>query len=108
MDAQWPVVGQFSSIGSLGPTAQQWLTSEWLHSLSCTNKPRGLGKTATALTEKKYPCLQLVSVWVMKLICITCYVSHSLCNFHFGVVFLLQVFPSVDNVKNFLEGYMGK
>ena len=40
----WPVIGQFSSIGSLGPTKDNWLCKEWLQSLSAT---RGLsGPTA--------------------------------------------------------------
>ncbi|GFS19488.1 tyrosyl-DNA phosphodiesterase 1 [Elysia marginata] len=30
----WPLVGQFSSIGSLGPDKDAWLTSEWARSLS--------------------------------------------------------------------------
>ena len=43
----WPVIGQFSSIGSLGPTSSQWLTSEWLTSLSTTRGAGiALGKTA--------------------------------------------------------------
>ncbi|GAB6021774.1 tyrosyl-DNA phosphodiesterase 1 [Chamberlinius hualienensis] len=36
VDKKWPVIGQFSSIGSLGPTSAQWLTKEWLSSLSAT------------------------------------------------------------------------
>ncbi|KAH9489505.1 tyrosyl-DNA phosphodiesterase 1 [Bulinus truncatus] len=35
----WPVVGQFSSIGSLGPTKEMWLLGEWGQSLSaCRNE----------------------------------------------------------------------
>lgn len=34
----WPVIGQFSSIGSLGPTPSSWLTSEWLTSLSACKR----------------------------------------------------------------------
>ncbi|CAB3995701.1 tyrosyl-DNA phosphodiesterase 1-like [Paramuricea clavata] len=33
----WPVIGQFSSIGSLGPDKSKWLCSEWLRSLASTN-----------------------------------------------------------------------
>jgi len=34
---KWPVIGQFSSIGSLGNDKDRWLCSEWLQSLStCT------------------------------------------------------------------------
>ncbi|XP_055351629.1 tyrosyl-DNA phosphodiesterase 1-like [Paramacrobiotus metropolitanus] len=31
--SSWPVIGQFSSIGSLGPAADKWLTGEFLDSL---------------------------------------------------------------------------
>ncbi|XP_038045909.1 tyrosyl-DNA phosphodiesterase 1-like [Patiria miniata] len=30
----WPVIGQFSSVGSLGPDKDKWLCGEWLQSLS--------------------------------------------------------------------------
>ncbi|EDO46775.1 predicted protein, partial [Nematostella vectensis] len=32
----WPVIGQFSSIGSLGPDKNKWLCGEWLQSLAAT------------------------------------------------------------------------
>ena len=53
MDESWPVVGQFSSIGSLGPASHSWLCSEWLLSLSTLKKT---GPTSM----HKYPNLQLV------------------------------------------------
>ena len=53
---QWPVVGQFSSVGSLGPASHSWLCSEWLLSLSSTRKMEGV-----ASSMHKYPNLQLVS-----------------------------------------------
>lgn len=34
VDRSWPVVGQFSSIGSLGAQPTQWLTTEWSNSLA--------------------------------------------------------------------------
>lgn len=34
MTSDWPVVGQFSSVGSLGTEPTNWLTSEWLESFS--------------------------------------------------------------------------
>nr|CUU97415.1 hypothetical transcript [Hymenolepis microstoma] len=34
VDRSWPVVGQFSSIGSLGNQPTQWLTTEWSSSLA--------------------------------------------------------------------------
>ena len=51
---EWPIVGQFSSVGSLGPTSQSWLSSEWLHSISSPHRM----KAATSL--HKYPQLKLV------------------------------------------------
>jgi len=38
VDATWPVVGQFSSIGSLGQNKDKWLCSEWLLSMSASQK----------------------------------------------------------------------
>ena len=61
VDEHWPVVGQFSSIGSLGPSSQQWLSSEWLLSLS-TN---GRKEAGAAVTMHKYPNLQLVCVGII-------------------------------------------
>ena len=52
---QWPVVAQFSSIGSLGSSPKQWLTSELLGSLS-------VWRSATlGAGPGKLPYLQLVS-----------------------------------------------
>ena len=51
----WPVVGQFSSIGSLGPSSSNWLTSEWLSSLATCR-----GKTLLE-SKGRPPQLQLVS-----------------------------------------------
>ena len=48
----WPVIGQFSSIGSLGASADNWLCGEWLDSLSEVRHGRALGTK---------PHLQLVS-----------------------------------------------
>ncbi|XP_070179716.1 tyrosyl-DNA phosphodiesterase 1-like isoform X1 [Littorina saxatilis] len=50
--SSWPVIGQFSSIGSLGATPDQWLCDEWLGSLSQCQ-----GVTPTPLHHSK---LQLV------------------------------------------------
>ena len=54
----WPVIGQFSSIGSLGPTSSHWLTSEWLTSLSTT---RSAGITAAKTAKLNLVCHTLVS-----------------------------------------------
>ncbi|XP_041353017.1 tyrosyl-DNA phosphodiesterase 1-like isoform X2 [Gigantopelta aegis] len=62
----WPVIGQFSSIGSLGSTKDTWLCKEWLQSLSAA---RGLSGPTPENN-------------------------------------LLLVFPSVNNVRSSLEGYM--
>jgi len=58
----WPVVGQFSSIGSLGDESSKWLCSEWLRSLSCCKSDKfinGLGKTSHLL-KLIYPTIQNV------------------------------------------------
>lgn len=65
----WPVIGQFSSIGSLGASADMWLRGEWLESTSAVRSDR------QTLTTSTKPRLQLV-------------------------------FPSVDNVRSSLEGYI--
>ncbi|GAV02860.1 hypothetical protein RvY_13372-2 [Ramazzottius varieornatus] len=36
---EWPLIGQFSSIGSIGPTSANWLTGEFLESLSMPAAP---------------------------------------------------------------------
>ena len=51
----WPVIGQFSSIGSLGTSADMWLRGEWLEGLSAV---RSGG--AKLLTASAKPPLQLV------------------------------------------------
>jgi tyrosyl-DNA phosphodiesterase-1 len=49
---QWPVVGQFSSIGSMGANKENWLCAEWLQSLAAgQGDSTGLGQ----------PRLQLVN-----------------------------------------------
>ncbi|XP_078673638.1 tyrosyl-DNA phosphodiesterase 1-like isoform X2 [Branchiostoma floridae x Branchiostoma belcheri] len=50
----WPVVGQFSSIGSLGADAQKWLCGEWLASLATVR-----GKPSLTLGSRQ-PQLQLI------------------------------------------------
>lgn len=63
LNPKWPVIGQFSSIGSLGNDKDRWLCSEWLQSLS----------TCAGSMSAKPP--------------------------------LHLVFPTVDDVRNSLEGY---
>jgi len=50
----WPVIGQFSSIGSLGASADGWLRGEWLDSMSQVRGGR------TPLVSSGKPHLQLV------------------------------------------------
>jgi len=50
--ASWPVIGQFSSIGSLGASADGWLRGEWLDSMSAVRR--------NVLTSTAKPQLQLV------------------------------------------------
>lgn len=59
----WPVVGQFSSIGSLGGDSSKWLCAEWLRSLACCKGDKfipGLGKTNNSLLKLIYPTIQNV------------------------------------------------
>ena len=59
---EWPVVGQFSSIGSLGDDDKKWLSSEWLRSLSCCKDEKfihGLGKSGNLL-KLIYPTIKNV------------------------------------------------
>lgn len=42
----WPVIGQFSSIGSMGANKEGWLCGEWLQSMSATKS--GAGPQANA------------------------------------------------------------
>ena len=71
----WPVVGQFSSIGSLGASPQSWMSGEWLSSLAASSKPGG--SSGGASLGSALP----------------------------GNTPLKLVFPNVDTVRNSLEGY---
>ncbi|KAM8807191.1 tyrosyl-DNA phosphodiesterase 1 [Eudromia elegans] len=63
----WPVVGQFSSIGSMGADESKWLCSEFQDSLVAT------GTSATSLLKCAVP--------------------------------IHLIYPTVDNVRQSLEGY---
>ena len=41
IDSSWPVVGQFSSIGSLGKSSDSWMCGEFLKSVSSCNRLSG-------------------------------------------------------------------
>ena len=56
LSEKWPVIGQFSSVGSLGPNSHSWLSSEWLLSLSSCKK-------IVASSLHKYPNLHLVGLY---------------------------------------------
>lgn len=73
-DECWPIVGQFSSIGSLGPDESKWLCSEFKESLLALREDgRTPGKSAALLhlvsplwskRTKKWPSLsQCVNLW---------------------------------------------
>ena len=53
VNSGWPIIGQFSSIGSLGPTSSHWLTGEWLASLSST---RGASITVAKTAKLHLVC----------------------------------------------------
>ncbi|XP_060117548.1 tyrosyl-DNA phosphodiesterase 1 isoform X4 [Heteronotia binoei] len=63
----WPVIGQFSSIGSMGADQSKWLCSEYRQSLVT------LGNSAKSLTNQEVP--------------------------------INLIYPTVDNVRQSLEGY---
>ncbi|KAL8169056.1 UNVERIFIED_CONTAM: tyrosyl-DNA phosphodiesterase 1, partial [Gekko kuhli] len=63
----WPVIGQFSSIGSMGADQSKWLCSEFRQSLVT------LGNSAKSLTNQEVP--------------------------------INLIYPTVDNVRQSLEGY---
>jgi hypothetical protein len=54
--SSWPVIGQFSSIGSLGNTTDNWLCGEWLNSLAACRISQNL---------LKKPKLHLVSTFLI-------------------------------------------
>lgn len=56
------LVGQFSSIGSLGPSAEKWLTSEFLTSLSGSGDNSLKQPTKKAKTIKSTANLSLVII----------------------------------------------
>lgn len=63
----WPVIGQFSSIGSMGADQSKWLCSEFRQSLVT------LGNSGKSLTNQEVP--------------------------------INLIYPTVDNVRQSLEGY---
>ncbi|CAK8691273.1 unnamed protein product [Clavelina lepadiformis] len=46
VDSSWPVIGQFSSIGSLGANENKWLCGEWLTSLASSNPGTFAGRVS--------------------------------------------------------------
>ena len=45
VDSNWPVIGQFSSIGSLGPSPDKWLCGELLTSLAACSSRKFFGQS---------------------------------------------------------------
>lgn len=52
--SKWPVIGQFSSIGSLGASKENWLSVEFLQSLATM---KGTSSVPLAPVEFKLVCL---------------------------------------------------
>lgn len=52
--SKWPVIGQFSSIGSLGTSKENWLSVEFLQSLATV---KGTSSVPLAPVEFKLVCL---------------------------------------------------
>ena len=67
----WPVIGQFSSIGSLGANPDQWLCDEWLSSLSQCQGMLGtpLHHSKLLLVSLQFSCLLLTLLPLMVMIC---------------------------------------
>ncbi|XP_077179581.1 tyrosyl-DNA phosphodiesterase 1-like isoform X2 [Paroedura picta] len=69
VEDSWPVIGQFSSIASIGPDESKWLCSEFRQSLAT------LGNSAESLMNQEVP--------------------------------IHLIYPTVDNVRQSLEGFPG-
>ena len=54
--SKWPVIGQFSSIGSLGASKENWLAVEFLQSLATV---KGTSSVPLASVELKLVCFQI-------------------------------------------------
>lgn len=59
MNEHWPVIGQFSSIGSLGASSHTWLCAEWLLSLSMYKRNKETAASSSSSLHR-YPNLKLV------------------------------------------------
>ena len=104
LSSSWPVVGQFSSVGSLGGSPQQWLCGEWLQSLTAVNTASsGINKLQMGTKAK----LQLVcTVYSLFLSDLYYYVfGMSLGSLVWNLCIILQIYPSKENVRLSLEGY---
>ena len=65
MTSDWPVIGQFSSIGSLGTEPNKWLTSEWLQSFSQCRKS-STGNLLQRNAKAKINLVRLLEAYVPK------------------------------------------
>ncbi|XP_065052558.1 tyrosyl-DNA phosphodiesterase 1-like isoform X2 [Rhopilema esculentum] len=60
VDRRWPVLGQFSSIGSLGPDEKKWLCAEWLESLAAVRRKPSILKANLPDLKLIFPSLENV------------------------------------------------
>nr|CAB3266878.1 tyrosyl-DNA phosphodiesterase 1-like [Phallusia mammillata] len=60
VDSTWPVIGQFSSIGSLGPNKDKWVCGEWLTSMSACQRKNQLGAVKKADLKLIFPTVDNV------------------------------------------------
>lgn len=58
VDGSWPVIGQFSSIGSLGVDESKWLCREWLQSLSSGRKKLNRDKSNVPSLKLVFPTVE--------------------------------------------------
>jgi hypothetical protein len=80
--SKWPIIGQFSSIGSLGASKENWLSVEFLQSLA---------------TVKGTSSVPLASV-PLKLVCSLVYISFlSFRSRVFAVIFLYVVMMVISS-----------
>ncbi|KAL5107828.1 Tyrosyl-DNA phosphodiesterase 1 [Taenia crassiceps] len=92
VDRSWPIVGQFSSIGSLGAQPTQWLTTEWSNSLAGYGS-RGIRLASHRVVDSFHFSMMKVNLHPR--------LSRWLSNQRLRD----QIYPSVGTVRESLEGY---
>ena len=58
----WPVTGQFSSVGSLGPTKDNWLCAEFLQSMATV---QGTSVVPLSTIDLKLVGFEFLNIWLM-------------------------------------------